>query len=281
MGWPRRASVSAHMPAIAVGSHDHIRPAPTPSPYDVLQPGHTALVIIDMQRDFIEPGGFGETLGNDVSLLEAIVPACSAVLAAWRAGGGWWCTPARPPARPVRLPAGQAPARQPQPAHRRCGAHGPHPGAGEPGNQIIPALAPRCRRIVIDKPGKGAFYATARPDAARTHLLFSGPRCACRPASPGHLPVLHRASPPRSACRPACARPTTAATTCLLVEDGTESYSSPASSSAATAENDERLGVARRCQGLQHRRLDCWRPPLPSACAPMASAWTVPCWTSW
>jgi biuret amidohydrolase len=40
----------------------------------------TALVIIDMQRDFIEPGGFGETLGNDVSLLEAIVPACRAVL---------------------------------------------------------------------------------------------------------------------------------------------------------------------------------------------------------
>ena len=48
----------------------------------------TALVIIDMQRDFIEPGGFGETLGNDVSLLEAIVPACEAVLGAWRAAGG-------------------------------------------------------------------------------------------------------------------------------------------------------------------------------------------------
>ena len=45
----------------------------------------TALVIIDMQRDFIEPGGFGETLGNDVSRLSAIVPACREVLAAWRA----------------------------------------------------------------------------------------------------------------------------------------------------------------------------------------------------
>ena len=47
-----------------------------------------ALVIIDMQCDFIEPGGFGETLGNDVSLLSAIVPACKEVLQAWRLAGG-------------------------------------------------------------------------------------------------------------------------------------------------------------------------------------------------
>ena len=50
--------------------------------------GTTALVIIDMQRDFLEPGGFGETLGNDVSLLSAIVPRCKAVLSAWRDAGG-------------------------------------------------------------------------------------------------------------------------------------------------------------------------------------------------
>ncbi len=49
---------------------------------------HTALVIIDMQRDFIEPGGFGESLGNNVALLSAIVPACQRVLAAWRQAGG-------------------------------------------------------------------------------------------------------------------------------------------------------------------------------------------------
>lgn len=48
----------------------------------------TALIIIDMQRDFVEPGGFGETLGNDVSLLSAIVPACQRVLGAWRQAGG-------------------------------------------------------------------------------------------------------------------------------------------------------------------------------------------------
>ena len=52
------------------------------------EPHRTALVIIDMQRDFIEPGGFGETLGNDVSRLAAIVPACRNVLQAWRERGG-------------------------------------------------------------------------------------------------------------------------------------------------------------------------------------------------
>ncbi|HEY0201184.1 MAG TPA: cysteine hydrolase family protein, partial [Burkholderiaceae bacterium] len=58
-----------------------------PFPY-VFDTAHTALVLIDMQRDFIEPGGFGAALGNDVRLLEAIVPATQAVLAAWRRVGG-------------------------------------------------------------------------------------------------------------------------------------------------------------------------------------------------
>ncbi len=58
---------------------------PFPYEFDVAK---TALVLIDMQRDFIEPGGFGETLGNDVSLLEAIVPATKEALRAWRQAGG-------------------------------------------------------------------------------------------------------------------------------------------------------------------------------------------------
>ena len=142
-------------------------------------PAHTALVIIDMQRDFIEPGGFGETLGNDVSLLEAIVPACQAVLAGWRQAGGLVvhtreahlpdlsdCPPAKLNRGDPRLRIGDA------------GPMGRILVAGEPGNQIIDALAPVDGEWVIDKPGKGAFYATGLHErltaAGITHLLFMG-----------------------------------------------------------------------------------------------------------
>ena len=124
-------------------------------------PASTALVIIDMQRDFIEPGGFGETLGNDVSLLSAIVPACQAVLTAWRGAGGLVvhtreahhadlsdCPPAKRNRGNPSLRIGD------------LGPMGRILVAGEPGNQIIAELAPQAGEIVIDKPGKGAFYAT-------------------------------------------------------------------------------------------------------------------------
>lgn len=139
----------------------------------------TALVIIDMQRDFIESGGFGETLGNDVSLLSAIVPACQAVLSAWRAAGGLVvhtreshrvdlsdCPPAKRNRGNPRLRIGDT------------GPMGRILVAGEPGNQIIPALSPMPGEIVIDKPGKGAFYATPLHVMLRkkgvTHLIFMG-----------------------------------------------------------------------------------------------------------
>ena len=138
-----------------------------------------ALVIIDMQRDFIEPGGFGESLGNNVALLEAIVPASQAVLYAWRKAGGLVvhtreahlsdlsdCPPAKRNRGSPSLRIGDV------------GPMGRVLVAGEPGNQIIPALAPVDGEIVIDKPGKGAFYATSlqRLLAERgiTHLLFMG-----------------------------------------------------------------------------------------------------------
>jgi len=139
----------------------------------------TALVLIDMQRDFIEPGGFGETLGNDVSLLEAIVPATQAVLAAWRAAGGLVvhtreahrsdlsdCPPAKRNRGNPSLRIGDA------------GPMGRILVAGEPGSQIIGALAPVEGEIVIDKPGKGAFHATGLHETLQqrgiTHLLFGG-----------------------------------------------------------------------------------------------------------
>lgn len=149
-----------------------------PFPYPLDFP-HAALVIIDMQRDFIEPGGFGETLGNDVSLLSAIVPACQRVLAAWRAAGGLVVHTREshgadladcPPAKRLRgnpsLRIGDA------------GPMGRILVRGEPGNQIIAALQPVAGEIVLDKPGKGAFYGTPLHNmlqqAGVTHLVFMG-----------------------------------------------------------------------------------------------------------
>lgn len=138
-----------------------------------------ALVVIDMQRDFIEPGGFGASLGNDVSLLGAIVPTVRRLLDGFRAAG----LPVFhtrechlpdlsdcPPAKRLR----GAPA-------LRIGDAGPMGRvliAGEPGADIIPELAPLPDETVIDKPGKGAFYGTGLGDmlAARgiAQLVIAG-----------------------------------------------------------------------------------------------------------
>ncbi|CAN7562859.1 cysteine hydrolase family protein [Acidovorax sp. Root217] len=140
---------------------------------------HTALVIIDMQRDFIEPGGFGETLGNDVSLLEAIVPACQAVLSAWRTAGGL-VVHTRESHRPdlSDCPPAKRLRGNPQLRIGDAGPMGRILVAGEPGNQIIPALAPVDGEIVVDKPGKGMFYATGLHETLQargiTHLVFMG-----------------------------------------------------------------------------------------------------------
>ena len=139
----------------------------------------TALVIIDMQRDFVEPGGFGETLGNDVSLLSAIVPSCQAMLAAWRAAGGL-VVHTREAHRADLADCPPAKRNRGNPS-LRIGDVGPMGRilvAGEPGNQIIAELAPIAGEIVIDKPGKGAFYATDLHDQLQkksiTHLVLMG-----------------------------------------------------------------------------------------------------------
>ena len=154
----------------------HINAQPFAYPFEL---AHTALVIIDMQRDFIEPGGFGETLGNNVALLAAIVPACQAVLHAWRQAGGL-VIHTREAHHPDLSDCPPAKRNRGQPT-LRIGDHGPMGRilvAGEPGNQIIEALAPQPGEIVIDKPGKGAFYATGLQQtlqqAGISHLIFMG-----------------------------------------------------------------------------------------------------------
>jgi biuret amidohydrolase len=149
-------------------------------PFDfLLEPAQAALVIIDMQRDFVEPGGFGESLGNDVSLLQAIIPACQRVLAAWRAQGGL-VVHTREAHAPDLSDCPPAKRNRGNPT-LRIGDVGPMGRvlvAGEPGNQIIPELAPVDGEIVIDKPGKGAFYATGLHEMLQERgirqLLFMG-----------------------------------------------------------------------------------------------------------
>lgn len=139
----------------------------------------TALVIIDMQRDFVEPGGFGEALGNDVRPLAAIVPACRRVLDAWRAHGGL-VVHTREGHRPDLSDC--PPAKRDRGAPRlRIGDAGPMGRIlvrGEPGNAVVGELAPLPGEIQVDKPGKGAFYATPLQgllqDAGITHLVFMG-----------------------------------------------------------------------------------------------------------
>ena len=116
-----------------------------PTPF-ALPPGQVALMVIDMQRDFVEPGGFGETLGNDVSLLQRVIPRCREVLAATRAAGMTVIhTREGHLTGPVRLPARQAQPRRPS---LRIGDPGPNGRIlvrGEYGHDIIDELARRGR----------------------------------------------------------------------------------------------------------------------------------------
>lgn len=139
----------------------------------------TALVVIDMQRDFLLPGGFGESLGNDVSQLAGVVTALERVLPAARAAG-MLVVHTREGHLPDLSDCPPAKLRRGKPSCR-IGDPGPYGRIlirGEYGHDIVDSLAPALGEPVVDKPGKGAFYATDLADilAERgiTHLVVTG-----------------------------------------------------------------------------------------------------------
>ena len=126
-----------------------------------INPERTAVIVIDMQRDFLEPGGFGESLGNDVSLLGAAIEPIKALLAGARQKK-MLVIHTREGHRTDLSDAPKAKVERGDPA-TRIGAPGPMGRIlirGEDGHDIIPELYPIAGEPVVDKPGKGAFYAT-------------------------------------------------------------------------------------------------------------------------
>ncbi len=144
---------------------------PYPFAFD---PARAALLVIDMQRDFVEPGGFGETLGNDVGLLRAVIPPLQAALVATRAAG-ITVIHTREGHLPDLSDCPPAKLRRGEPA-LRIGDPGPKGRIlvrGEYGHDIIGELAPADGELVIDKPGKGSFYATGLDETLRSRGIES------------------------------------------------------------------------------------------------------------
>jgi nicotinamidase-related amidase len=131
---------------------------PEPIPIDVER---TAVLVIDMQRDFLQPGGFGESLGNDVALLNAAVGPISRLLDGARERK-MLIVHTREGHRPDMTDAPKAKVERGSPS-KRIGAPGPMGRIlirGEAGHDIVPELYPKEGEPILDKPGKGAFYAT-------------------------------------------------------------------------------------------------------------------------
>jgi nicotinamidase-related amidase len=154
---------------------------PYPWPYDgVIDPGRTALINIDWQTDFCGPGGYLDKMGYDLKLTRAGLEPTKRVLAAVRKAG-WMVIHTREGHRPdlSDLPANKLWR------SRRIGAGIGDPGPcgrilvrGEPGWEIVPEVAPAEDEVIIDKPGKGSFYATDLDMVLRlrgiTHIVLTG-----------------------------------------------------------------------------------------------------------
>ncbi len=167
-------------------------------PYDYELPKNIrqlALVIIDMQRDFLEPGGFGEALGNDVSQLSSIIPAVEQLQTAFRekelsiiqtkeghSPNLYDCPPSkRARGQGISKNSDNGDSQDSSQNRLTIGDVGPMGRIlvlGEPGNAIIEPLTPLKSEVVIAKPGKGAFYRTKLDRILRshkiTHLIFTG-----------------------------------------------------------------------------------------------------------
>jgi nicotinamidase-related amidase len=144
-------------------------------PFD-LSVDNAALLVIDMQRDFLLPGGFGESLGNDVSQLRRTIEPLSALLTAWR-GAGLPVIHTREGHLPDLSDCPPAKLRR-GPDIGRPGPFGRILIRGEYGHDFIDELQPLPGEIVVDKPGKGAFYATDLSDILDklevTQLIVTG-----------------------------------------------------------------------------------------------------------
>lgn len=184
--------------------------AAQPYRYELPTHSHVALLIIDMQRDFLEPGGFGEALGNDVSRLQAIVPTLQRLQAAFREQGlmifqtveGHQPDLSDCPPSKLNRGGGELTIGDPGPMGRIL-------VLGEAGNAIIPELAPKPDETVVPKPGKGAFYNTNLEFLLKTHNI-------------SHLIIT-------GVTTEVCVQTTMREANdrgyeCLLVEDATESY---------------------------------------------------------
>jgi len=137
-----------------------------------LTPAACALVIIDMQRDFLEPAGFGAVLGNDVSFLRRTIEPIAQLLRAARDSG----------LLIIHTREGHRPDLSDLPPSKKArgrlamgiGDSGPMGRIlirGEPGHDIIPELYPLAAEPIVDKPGKGAFYATDLDAILRNHRI--------------------------------------------------------------------------------------------------------------
>lgn len=181
-----------------------------PYDFEIPEPGKMALVIIDMQRDFLEHGGFGDALGNNVQLLQAIVPTVKQLLETWRSLSlpiihTIEChKPDLSDCPPSKLNRGKEGLKIGD-----LGSMGRILIYGEAGNNIIPELAPKEGEIVILKPGKGAFTRTDLEEILQKHQIT-------------HLVIT-------GVTTEVCVQTTMREANdrgyeCLLVEDGTESY---------------------------------------------------------